>query len=140
MRAYIFDLLTTDSGLADLGLPAGNVFPVNMVDTPANPFIVLNFSDNQSAEYASRNLPSQPQLLDVWCYDSMGDYARIDNMLARTKYLFDQVVGVKTDVGYITQIDWVGNGGDNYDDVYKAIVRTGSYRIIASRSGNPLGY
>lgn len=138
MRKFIAQLIMNDTVLRNLGLPAGAVYQANTVDTPAEveqpgqPFIVIKWSDQQSAEYASRRLPSQPSLLDIWCYHAAGDYSTIDLILKRLQVMMDGVAGQQTDTGWITQIDWVGNGGDNYDDVYKAIVRTATFRVVGS--------
>jgi hypothetical protein len=137
MRAFIAQLLNNDTvpniGLRALGLPADAVYSAENVDTPdtTKPFIIIRWTDRQS-NFVARRAPSRENLVDFWVYDKRGDYTRIDRMLARISALMDAVVAQPTETGWITQIDWVGDGGDNYDDVWKAIARTATYRVIAS--------
>lgn len=134
MRTAIAEALNNDAGLRSLGLPQGNVLSANNAESDmitSRPFIIVKWSDRQSY-FAARNIPSQPNLLDIWFYDERGDYSRIDEMIARTKVIFAAIVAAATTTGFITQIDWVGDGGDNYDDVWKAICRTSTFRVIGS--------
>lgn len=132
MRATIVRLLNGDAELRNIGLPKDAIYQADSTDTPPEkPFIIIRWSDRESA-YALRRGPSQPNLVDLWCYDERGDFSRIDAIIKRIKQIFDEVSAVQTPTGWITQIDWVGDGGDNYDDTWKAIVRTSTYRVIAS--------
>lgn len=137
MREYLATLLNSDTvptvGLRARGLPADAVYSAENVDTPPQagvaPFIVMRLTDN-SVQF--RGAPSQPQNVDIWCYDRKGDFRRIDGMLRRIRDLLESLQGVATPVGWITQIDWLRNGPDGYDDVWESIVRTASYRVVGS--------
>lgn len=133
MRAYIAETIANDAGLLALGLPANAVYSAENVDTPsAKPFIVLRWLERDSELAPHRNAPSQINTLDIWCYDARGDYTRIDAMLARLKALLSVIKAQQTETGWITCVDWYGDGRDAYDDVWEAIVRTSTYRIVAS--------
>lgn len=133
MRAFIATTLNKDDALRGMGLALDSVYSSNNVDTPATkPFIVVKWTDRHSDFSVHRDAPSQPNLCDIWFYDKPGDYSRIDAMIARVHALFSSVQAQRTATGWVTQIDWIGDGEDSYDDVWEAICRTSSYRVIAS--------
>lgn len=133
MRAFIATVINEDSQLRDMGLAHDSVYSANNVDTPATkPFIVVKWTQRLVVGAAHRDAPSQANLCDIWFYDRPGDYSRIDAMIARVHEMLAAVQAQQTGTGWITQIDWSGDGEDGYDDVWEAISRTSSYRVIAS--------
>lgn len=139
LRSYMYNAIADDAELKALGLPNDAVYATNTLDSPdqitsgGESFIVVKWTDSQSA-FEARKIPSGPHLLDVWIYNNGMNYNPIDQMIQRLHALMDSIHSVDTGAGWITQIDWVGDGGDDYDDVYKAVVRVGSYRVIGSTS------
>lgn len=130
-RAAVYTAIATDGTLRSLGLPASNVFASQSVDTPPDqPFITLRWGSTFKGVH--QEAPSTEQILDVWVNDQPADYSRIDSMIQRIKWIMAALAGVKTEVGYITCIEWTGDGTDDVDDAYGTIVRTTSYRVIAS--------
>lgn len=134
LRAYFHSLLANDLGLRTLGLPVGQVFAAETVKDPAKPFVVHRWG---TVQRSFRGAPSKLQSVTLWFYDGETeedrDYSRIDDMIARTRVLMEGVEAVKLSATQgITQVEWTQDGEDGWDDVYRAIVRTSSYDIIAS--------
>lgn len=130
MRAYIVQRLTDDVELAARGLPANAVFSAENVDTPEpRPFIVIRW---QPVTPTFRTAPSQSRPFEVYVYDKRGDYSRIDFLIARIKEVLTSIKAQQTGTGWITQVDWIGDGGDGYDDVYEALHRTAAFNAVAS--------
>lgn len=130
MRAYIAQTLANDEGLRQMGFAKEAVYSAENVDTPSErPFIVIRWLVRDPV---IRQAPSQPNRFQVWCYDERGDYSRIDAMLDRVREVLTGIRAQQTSTGWITRVDWDGDGGDAYDDVYEALVRTSSYTAVAS--------
>lgn len=139
-RAKVYDLLSTDSELLALGLTPDTIYGSQSLDTPLNagaPFLVQRWGgvpvlNTLVTVQSTRTLPSKRQELAIWVYDKPGDYARIDAIIKRVRTTLASVEALQTDDGWITQIDWTGDGEDLYDDTYEAIMRTSSYYVISS--------
>lgn len=115
--------------LVDLGLPEGNVFQADTLDSPdTKPFIVVRWSDEQTRLGHAFVTP-----VDLWIYDEFGDYNRATK-LAKTaaQYLEDNVLGMKAEDGIISQVKFLGIGGDLADDGFKALVIPAHLRVVAS--------
>jgi len=65
----------------------------------------------------------------LWVYDVLGDYSRVDAIIARAKDLLAAAVHVSGPDGFITQAQWTGDSQDFSDDVYERVVRTSTYRV-----------
>lgn len=102
----------------------------------SQPFSVERWEDvtGTSAFGASsfQGNPVRQQGLTIWVYDAPGDYTRIDKIVRRIREILTDVVAERADDGWITQIDWAGDSGDLYDDIYSAIARTSSFSVISS--------
>lgn len=130
-RAAVYSALSADSTLRTLGLPALNVYSGGSIDTPPDePFLTLRWGSTFKGVH--QEAPSTEQILDIWVNDQPADYSRIDSMIQRIKRIMASLAGSKTEVGWITCVEWTGDGVDDVDDAYGTIVRTTSYRLIAS--------
>lgn len=127
MRAFIGRLLMNDGPLNALGINRQSVIAGN-ADTPEpRPYVVIRWQDTQPGVDVSR-------LRNVvfWVHDTGNDYARIDAIIARIRALMEGTAAVRTDVGWITTVDWTGDSADLDDDATRTIMRTTSYAVVGS--------
>lgn len=117
--------------LAAPGLPAGQSWAANALDTPtAYPFIVHRWEETSPAFGLIGT-----ETLRVWVHDEVGDYARINTLLEWVKMTLTAMTHVAgSDGRIVTQIDWTGDSGDLYDDGWKTISRNAGFRVV-SRAG-----
>ena len=131
-RATLAQTLMQAAPLHALGLAeSGSVLQADTVNSPATkPFIVIRWGDVERIVGKSWLQP-----VDLWIYDDFGDYDRATRM-AKTagKYLHDNVLGLRTNTGWISQIDDRGIGGDLADDGFDALVIP--YRLAAIGTGD----
>lgn len=126
MRKVIHDILTTDdvfSGLMPTLYERGSV-----PDAPTLPFAV----------YAMVGSPRQGRAfpmvsrIELWCYDSRGDYSKIDEALLRADELFTEILHREKEGQRIAEATPQGWSGDLYDDLYKANTRNAGYLLVGT--------
>jgi hypothetical protein len=129
MRRIIYETLKTDPQLQALGL-LPSAIRAGDVDTPMErPFVDLRWLTTPSVP----NIGGVgPRLLTVWVHDQPNDYERIDAIIRRIKAIFAGLVGVRHETGYITLIEWTGDGEDGLDDGHGTIFRTTSHGVVGS--------
>jgi hypothetical protein len=129
MRAVIFNAITSDVVLQDIGLDPAAVYAGD-VDTPAQrPFVQLMWGIVPEVP----NIAGVgPRVLTIWVHDQPNDYERIDAIIRRIKSILAGLVGVKHDYGWITQVDWNGDSEDGKDDGHGTIFRTTGHSVIGS--------
>lgn len=130
-RVAFNQLLENDSGLSLLGLPVDATYQANAVETPQiRPFIVIRWED-RTRVFGTRGFDQ----VTVWVHDEPGDYTRIDRMLERIKAVLQSAIHVQgSDNRILTQVDWVGDSGDLYDDGWATITKNAGFRVV-SRPG-----
>jgi hypothetical protein len=82
-----------------------------------------------------RDTDVHPVDLSVWVYDRQPTYGRITAILNRIKGIALGLEAVKHSdfpEGWISSVIWQGRSPDLSDEVYKAVTRNDSYRIVAS--------
>lgn len=129
MRRVIYESLKTDSQLLALGL-LPTAIRAGDVDTPEErPFIDLRWGLTPSVPNIAN---VGPRFLTVWVHDEPNDYERIDRIIRRVKAIFAGLVGVRHETGYITLIEWSGDGEDGKDEGHGTIFRTTGHSIIGT--------
>jgi hypothetical protein len=132
----VYGLLATDAalataaGYADTTHLSAAIFGSNSVDdVPApRPFIVLHWGSVEPTRYGTVGRRE----LTIWVYDEPADYARIDAMLRRIRTLISSAVGVATTLGWLHQVDWLGESDDLWDESYQAIARNVVLRCVGT--------
>lgn len=133
MRKLLYDFLV---GLEPAtGIGVGGVFErSSLVDgRPATPpFFIYALT----TETSDSRLPCT-STFEVWAYDELGSYARIDALLRTVRAAFETMPEVKrtrTDgsVVRLVQADWLGSSPDLNDDVFRCNTRNGTWRLIGS--------
>lgn len=137
MREYMYGLISGDATLADIAGYADTqelsaaVFASNSVDTPpTRPFIAIHWSSTNAVLFRDSSVSSRN--LSIWAYDKPADYTRIDNILRRIRTLVTLAVGVQTELGWLHQVDWLGESDDLWDESYQAIARNVSLRCVGT--------
>lgn len=139
LRAYFYGKLTSDSALNALGFNATNIFHAQTMngapDATVQHFILLAWQDRNAAVMSQRGPQrSWEQLVDVWMYDRVQDWDLITKASQRLQEICDEIFGVSTGAspgdGWISCVEWNGEGSDTYDEVYEALGRYASINIV----------
>ena len=119
------------------GIGSGAIFERSSVIDglpAAPPFLIYTLT----TESSDPKLPCV-STMEIWVYDELGSYARIDKILRalRADFVPDELVEVKrtrTDgsVVRLVQADWIGNSADLNDDVLRCATRNGTWRLVGS--------
>jgi hypothetical protein len=130
-RSTLAQLLMQAPSLAALGLPEGNVFQADTLESPdTKPFIVVRWGDNEVKIGDSWVDP-----VDLWVYDDLGDYTRATAIAKEAaRYLVQECIHATTTTGRISQFVDRGIGGDLADDGFQAVVKP--YRLGAVGNGS----
>jgi len=128
MRAVIRSAIIGDATLQSLGVVASGVLTGD-IDTPEpRPFLNLKWGVTNPGV---KNV-SQRTVLAIWVHDSGNDYERIDAICRRLRVLLPSLLGLQDLNDYVSQVSWIGDGGDLRDEGHKTIVRVSSYTINGS--------
>ncbi len=129
---FIHTVLAADT----LGLPSAgsSIMRSAPTDVPnKEQFVILRWGTESPGP--GRDSRVQVYDLSIWAYDRQPTYARLTTALNRAKNVLLALEAVQHTVspaGWITSISWQGRSPDLDDDVYKAAVRSDTYRIVAS--------
>lgn len=135
IREFIFELITEDSTLNDLGINFDSTFTQHTVDTPQiRPMCVLRWANTNPG--LTSDFPLSQRILTVWVHDSIaeGDYRRIDQALKRLRTLLTGVAGVNVgnNEGWLSGINWEGDSDDLRDDDAGTLMRNAQFRLTGS--------
>jgi hypothetical protein len=144
VREYIFNLITTDPEMNDLGINADHTFTTHSVDTPqVRPLCILRWqavnpglATRATQGSGLSEFPVNQRILQVWVHEdrAIGDFGRIDASLKRLRALLTGVEGVN--VGgpdsWLSTIAWEGDSDDLDDDVVGTISRNAQFRLTGS--------
>lgn len=143
LREYVYNLITTDSVLNDLGITADSTFLSHTVDTPQiRPLCILRWGSHSPGITTSQQgvgisrFPIGQGLLTIWVHEdrNVGDFARIDQSLKRLRDVLTNVEGVNVGAGdeWIHTIVWEGDSDDLDDDDMRTITRNAQFRLTGS--------
>ena len=127
-RAAIFNALKNDVVLAEIS-PGYGCYPNNSADTPEeDKFLILRWMDKRVGPVKGRG----PRDLQVWAHDHSGSYAAIDRMLARVTEILLAMTHVQGGDGQtITQVDYISESQDLYDDGFRTIARNVTFTVVS---------
>lgn len=132
---YLRDQLLADETLAALGIADPPQIRRSVPDDVPPEELWITFRWGVESPFAFSDTDVRPMDLGVWAYDRQLSYGRITPILNRIRVVLTGLRAVRhTDVpeGWITEVRWEGRSPDLSDDVYKAVTRNDSYRIVAS--------
>ena len=132
-RTFLYQTLADDADsvaagtLGAIGLKSANIY-TSGIDSPAGDvFLIIKFGGAEPGMAAVNRTN-----VTIWAYDKDKDYLRIERMLKRIRQVFESIEAQQTAEGWITAIEWTGDGDDLYDDVYRASTRNTAFRVTDS--------
>ena len=132
-RVYIYNLLRDDAlssapeSLGQLGFEADWVYAGDTDGPEGDRFLILRYGT------ATRGMGAVNRTnFVVWAYERNKDHDFVARVLKRVRDLLEGVEAARTEVGWITRIEWAGDGEDFYDDAYRAPGRNSGYQLIDS--------
>ena len=133
LRNKVFDAVRGDTAILAL-LAGGAVFPNFAVDSPAstiNRWIILRWGAAETP--AGRDTSVRAIPLTIAAFDREKDFAAIDTMLKRIRVIMRALETQPTGDGWVLGVsDPAFSSDDGWDDGYAAVVRSETYRIVAS--------
>lgn len=131
---FLFEQISADPTLNNLGIVSDTIHRSAPSDIP-NPsltrFLVFSFGPESASP--GRDTFTRPRDLSIWAYDREPTYSAVEAILDRVRAIMLSLEAVSHTAGaWITCVEWQGRSPDLQDDVYRAVVRNDSYRIIAN--------
>ena len=134
VRQVVYDILRADPLLNGLGINSDSVFTSFSVDSPASRlerWLMIRWGVAEAP--VGRDTSTRPVSMALWAYNRQRDYGPIQQILWRCRDLLLPVANVPLPSGgYLVAADWSFSSEDLYDDVYQAIMRGETYRVIAT--------
>ena len=137
IRDIVYNLLRNDTVLNGLEINSNSIYQAGTVDTlPAKPALALQWCDLTPGpfEFGSTFTGAGTSVLTLRVHDELGDYDRIDAILAAAKEVLCSAVAVRSLSSpnwILIQADWTGDGPDLRDDGYGTLTRFSTYRVAA---------
>lgn len=139
LTELVYAKLTTDSQLNTLGITPANVWQsqtVDAIDADVKLFILITWRDRYPGVKGQRGAGrSYEQLVDFFIYSRERDWDPIRLIAQRLQVMADEIVAVSTGAdstdGWVSCVEWTGETGDSYDEVYEAMSRITGWTIIA---------
>lgn len=137
MRAFLYDLLTTDAELQSLfgwtlEEAQDRVIPrqsEESINIPA-PYIVYGLGNNTNEALAEdTDHTAHRQFFQVWIYDEGGDYGLIDDAIPVVKRI---LVNAHDTVSKVTTILWLETSAEFYNETYNKLFRYIRFQAIVS--------
>lgn len=131
-RAAVFDLLTGDPALNNLGITADTVWPAQAVDVPPRdgPFLILRWEE----ESVTFNMFGRAEVLTIWAHhsrESLRDFAPLVAILNRVTEVLTSAMHVEGADGTLTTVDYNGMSPDLNDEGYKTITKNAAYKVLS---------
>lgn len=131
-RAAVYTLLSTDGQLQALGVPYGNIWPAQSLDTaPRNGrFLILRWEELTLAPGRG----SKSEVLTVWAHcprEMSTDFVPLVEILNRVTELLTSAVHMPGADGTLTCVDYNGMSPDLNDEGYKTITKNAAYTVVA---------
>jgi hypothetical protein len=131
MREWVIDRMADDIQLSS-HVPRSRMYSSGAVGrgmeiSPDRPFIVVRANG-----YTVAPVPGvKQQMYTIYVHDDQGSMLQhIDPVLLRVRALFEKGGGYHFDSIWITDSDWLGEGPDLYDDMFKTTVKYADVRAV----------
>lgn len=128
VRDLVFSALTSDLQLNTLGINEDHVWAAGALDGPQpTPFMVIRWGNT------NRGIgPVNSAECTLYVHDDPGDYGRINDILHRSRQVMLALAASGATANWIIDVQWQGDSGDLADDVYKTVMRNGSFNVVAN--------
>jgi hypothetical protein len=128
VRDLVFAALTNDSQLNTLGINVDHTWAAGALDGPQpTPFMVIRWGNT------NRGIgPVNSSECTLYVHDDPGDYGRISAILSRARAVMSALAASGVAANWIIDVQWQGDSGDLADDVYKTVMRNGSFNVVAN--------
>lgn len=143
MRAWLYDLLTTDVPLqSDLGGAEGikdRVMPRRSEGDilSAKPFLIYglgNSTDEGLVDSTANDGQAERQFFQVWIHDEGGSYALIDDLVKKVK---KRLIGASSPANRVTTIRYLETSQEFNNETYNTIFRYIRFQAIIATGGTP---
>lgn len=132
-RELVYQILSGDPTLNSLGY--NDVFASNTTDDPAahlERWLSVRWGAAEAP--VGRDAVARPIPMGLWAYNRQRDYDPIQRALERCRELLLPLAGVPCPGGgYLVAADWSFSSEDLWDDVYNAVLRGETYRVVTTR-------
>lgn len=134
IRELVYDTIRNDAQLNSLGVRTETVLLSGSVDSPAADFERwMTIRWGAAEPPVGRDAPPRPIAVSFWVYDREKDYAAITAILRRLRTLLDNLAGLRADsASAVIDVAWAFSSEDLYDSDYDAVLRSETYRLVAS--------
>ena len=137
----IYESLSQDTQLNDLGITADRIFELQSVDErpfDSGYFVIINWQEStmysQTYTGMSNGIQRAPRVMMVWVHapsDETRDYRQIDKILNRIDAILLPIEHrTGTDGMRVTCIAKQGRSGNLLDDGWKTIARNATYGVL----------
>lgn len=126
-HAPVYQLLSTDSVLNDLGMTADTILGSTVAQSPeVRPFMIVKWGT--SDPIVGR---IGPETLEVWAYDEPGSFVRINTVLKRVySILVEENADVVVEEERFSTAKWRGDSPELYDDIFKCATRYSTFSVV----------
>lgn len=143
MRAWLYELLTTDAELADQlgGVEAivDRVIPRRggeNVDLPT-PYLVFglgNATNESLGDSTAGDVEAERQFFEIWVHDSGGSFLTIDDIIILVK---KRLTGASNPAANVITIRYLETSGEFSNETYNTIFRYIRFQAIRAKEGTP---
>lgn len=127
MRTYIRMALVNDAVLAGLGVVDAGVVSGDADSNTERPLLNLQWGETTPGMG-----PVNRRFLVIWAHDVPGSYERIDKIVRRIRIIMASLIGGTSGGGHLVLVEWVTDSSDLRNDDRGTILRTSTYRVVAS--------
>lgn len=133
LRQKVWEILTEDPTLNGLGIDASSLFVNHAPDSPAEDLMRFGVLRWGTAEVApGADTSARPIAMSFWSYDRETDYGNILATLKRVRAVVAGLPGMRFADGALLGADFAFSSEDLYDQTYRAVLRSETYRLVAS--------
>jgi hypothetical protein len=131
-RAAVYSLLATDGTLQSLGVPYGNIWPAQALDTAPrhSRFLILRWEE-MSIAFKGKG---QQEILTIWAHcprEISTDFVPLLAILNRVTEILSSATHVSGADGVLTCVKYNGMSGDFNDEGYKTITKNAAYTVVS---------
>ena len=126
MYKTMYELLSSYAPLTDL-VPVERIYETGSVeDSPEHPFVVLAWQPS------FRGTPRQRfvRVFEVHAHDDRGSHARLREIMRAVRDRLESVTQYQGSDGWLTQCDFVGDGGELMDPETSTNLQFTSWQVV----------
>lgn len=143
MRAWLYDLLTTDEDIAnalggveavvDRVVPRRSQDDIN-IPTPYIIYGLGNATDEGLGDSTAGDVEAERQFFEVWVHDAGGTFTTIDDIIVLVK---KRLTGATNPAANVMTIRYLETSGEFSNETYNTIFRYIRFQAIRAKEGTP---